>query len=235
MGIGEQIRKRRKELNLTRNELAEEIHVTPSAIANYENSISYPKPDIFVSLMDALHIDANYLFSDSLNDDLARTLTSDHTLTDNESKILEHYFALPERIRKMIDTMIETEYRTYRTSLLPVYTLGSHLSEPKNIQAETLQLPAGTEFCIQLDTDQYLPFYKKHDVLTFCSRKPLHNEIGLFRIHSDYVLKIVKANGSDTVLSSVSSSEDNLLLNDSDDICCLGVFLDKLYGQTKIQ
>ena len=54
MKIGNQIRHRRTELNLSRGELANKIQVTPSAIANYENGISYPKPDILVALMNAL-------------------------------------------------------------------------------------------------------------------------------------------------------------------------------------
>ena len=45
--IGNKIRKRRQELNMSRVQLAEAVQVTPSAIANYENGISYPKPDIF--------------------------------------------------------------------------------------------------------------------------------------------------------------------------------------------
>ena len=57
MEIGKQIRRRRTELNLSRGELANKIHVTPSAIANYENGVSYPKPDILVALMNALDID----------------------------------------------------------------------------------------------------------------------------------------------------------------------------------
>lgn len=36
MGIGSKLRERRQELNLSRSQLAEKIHVTPSAIANYE-------------------------------------------------------------------------------------------------------------------------------------------------------------------------------------------------------
>ena len=66
MVIGKKLQKRRKELNLSRAQLAEMVHVTASAIANYENSISYPKPDILISLILALKIDANYLFEDYL-------------------------------------------------------------------------------------------------------------------------------------------------------------------------
>ena len=46
MEIGKQIRRRRTELNLSRGELANKIHVTPSAIANYENGVSYPKVEL---------------------------------------------------------------------------------------------------------------------------------------------------------------------------------------------
>lgn len=66
MVIGEKLRSRRQEQNLSRNQLAEKIHVTPSAIANYENDISYPKPDTLIALMIALDIDANYLYQDYL-------------------------------------------------------------------------------------------------------------------------------------------------------------------------
>lgn len=70
MGIGERVRKRRVELGLTRNELAEKLHVTPSAVANYENNISVPKPELLISLMKNLGIDANYLYADYISDDL---------------------------------------------------------------------------------------------------------------------------------------------------------------------
>lgn len=70
MGIGERVRKRRVELGLTRNELAEKLHVTPSAVANYENNISVPKPELLISLMKNLGTDANYLYADYISDDL---------------------------------------------------------------------------------------------------------------------------------------------------------------------
>ncbi len=66
MEIGSKLRHRRVELGLSRNQLAKELRISPSAIANYENDISYPKPDILIALMIALNIDANYLFLDSI-------------------------------------------------------------------------------------------------------------------------------------------------------------------------
>ncbi len=74
MEIGKQIRHRRTELNLSRSELANKIHVTPSAIANYENGVSYPKPDILVALMNALDDDANYLYWNYLSNSTIQQL-----------------------------------------------------------------------------------------------------------------------------------------------------------------
>ena len=51
MSLGDRLRQRRQEMGLTRPQLAAKICVTPSAIANYENGISTPKPDILISLM----------------------------------------------------------------------------------------------------------------------------------------------------------------------------------------
>lgn len=56
MWMGQKIRSRRKDIGITRNDLADRLHVTPSTIANYENGISYPKPDILISLIEALQI-----------------------------------------------------------------------------------------------------------------------------------------------------------------------------------
>lgn len=41
MVIGKRLQKRRKELNLSRAQLAEMVHVTASAIANYEMMLEY--------------------------------------------------------------------------------------------------------------------------------------------------------------------------------------------------
>ena len=43
MSINSRIKERREELGLSRNDLADIIGVTPSAIANYENGVSSPK------------------------------------------------------------------------------------------------------------------------------------------------------------------------------------------------
>ena len=43
MGFGEQLRRRRKELGYSREELAKKLGVTTSAVGNYETGVSTPK------------------------------------------------------------------------------------------------------------------------------------------------------------------------------------------------
>ena len=58
MSLGDRLRQRRQEMGFTRPQLAAKICVTPSAIANYENGISTPKPDILISLINVVEVDA---------------------------------------------------------------------------------------------------------------------------------------------------------------------------------
>ena len=90
MEIGKQIRRRRTELNLSRGELANKIHVTPSAIANYENGVSYPKPDILVALMNALDVDANYLYWNYLSNSTIQRLYRKVLSPEEKESILKN-------------------------------------------------------------------------------------------------------------------------------------------------
>lgn len=88
MSINSRIKERRESLNITRNELADQIGVTPSAIANYENEISLPKVEIMYRLFAALKCDANYLYQDELH-------------SDNSTKISTHEFQLIQQYREL--------------------------------------------------------------------------------------------------------------------------------------
>ena len=62
MSFGKQMRLRREELHLSRAALAEELGVSPSAISNYENGVSFPKAEIAFGLCDILDITPRELF-----------------------------------------------------------------------------------------------------------------------------------------------------------------------------
>ena len=64
MGFGEQLRQRRKELGLSREELADKLGVTRSAVGNYETGLSAPKESVLLRLFDVLQVEPNYLYRD---------------------------------------------------------------------------------------------------------------------------------------------------------------------------
>ena len=65
MSFGERIKYRRGELKLSRADLAERLGVSPSAVSNYENGVSFPKEDVMLRLFDSLETEPNVLFQDS--------------------------------------------------------------------------------------------------------------------------------------------------------------------------
>ena len=67
MSIGNRIKQARKKRGMSCKELAALVGVTPSAITNYENGISFPKPQVLCALFGALKVDANFLFQDYLS------------------------------------------------------------------------------------------------------------------------------------------------------------------------
>lgn len=64
MGIGKRLKEARRNKGLTQEVLATMIGVTKGAIANYENETSHPKESVMYALINALGIDANFLFQD---------------------------------------------------------------------------------------------------------------------------------------------------------------------------
>lgn len=56
MGLGEQIKQRRTELQMTQTDLADKLHVSRSAISNWEIGRNYPDMQIIVELSDLLNI-----------------------------------------------------------------------------------------------------------------------------------------------------------------------------------
>lgn len=64
MGIGKRLKEAREKAGLTQEELGKMVGVTGSAITNYEKETSHPKEPVMYALIDALEVDANYLFQD---------------------------------------------------------------------------------------------------------------------------------------------------------------------------
>ena len=125
MSLGDKLRQRRQEMGLTRPQLAAKICVTPSAIANYENGISTPKPDILISLINVLEVDANYMYSDYLGNSQIIKIY-DHSLSSEEVDAIKKYRELSKEGKRLVRLIINEEY-SRTTAICPVcesFTLG---------------------------------------------------------------------------------------------------------------
>ena len=109
MSLGDKLRQRRQEMGLTRQQLAAKICVTPSAIANYENGISTPKPDILISLINVLEVDANYMYSDYLGNSQISKIY-EHSLSREEVDAIKKYRELSEEGKRLVRLIINEEY-----------------------------------------------------------------------------------------------------------------------------
>lgn len=105
MGIGYRIKEAREIQGLTQIELGKLVGVTGSAITNYENETSHPKEPVMYKLIEALKVDANYLFQDCVK--LPKE-TNDITLA--EYNHIKKYRVLDTHGKEMVDFTLQKEW-----------------------------------------------------------------------------------------------------------------------------
>lgn len=105
MGIGYRIKEAREIQGLTQIELGKLVGVTGSAITNYENETSHPKEPVMYKLIEALKVDANYLFQDCVK--LPKE-TNDITLA--EYNHIKKYRSLDTHGKEMVDFTLQKEW-----------------------------------------------------------------------------------------------------------------------------
>lgn len=103
MSINSRIKERREALRMSRNELAEKIGVTASAVANYENEISSPKAEVMYKIFNVLQCDANYLYQDEIAADYSAKVSF------NEMQHIEKYRRLDDIGREHVESILTWE------------------------------------------------------------------------------------------------------------------------------
>lgn len=244
MEIGERLRHRRTELNLSRGELANKIHVTPSAIANYENGVSYPKPTILVALMNALDIDANYLYWNYLSNNKIQHLYGKPLSSEEKDAILK-YRELSDYGKRLVHLIIDEEYRRMNRSEyvhLPLYRPGIRKTHSgflfqdasQTIRVRRDRIPKHTDFCFQILINRYQPVYQKNDLLALQRTSVSHNEIGLFWFDGIYYLRALFKEGDHCRLHSLNVIDPDIIVTDPENLECIGKVLGTVYGSYEI-
>lgn len=100
MGLNDRIREARLMRHMTQEQLAEKIGVAKSTLTGYEKGNREPNIPTLMKIMDALHVDANYLYQDEMG------ALSELVVSMAERDLITKYRDLDETGRKHVDTVI---------------------------------------------------------------------------------------------------------------------------------
>lgn len=115
MSFGERMKCRREELALSRPQLAERLGVSPSAVSNYENGLSFPREDVMLRLFDCLETEPNILFQDSYQE----TRQTGLALNGGEEALLRQYRQLPAASQQTARSVIAALWACRENAISP--------------------------------------------------------------------------------------------------------------------
>lgn len=236
MAIGRRIKEARLNKSLTQEELAKLVGVTKGAIANYENNTSHPKENVMYALINALGVDANFLFQDfvetkkapSLSDE-AMKLAKDYDGLDEHGQRVIRLVANEEKARCMKplqEVPQEPEKVRYITKWFPTMPMSAGTGQPAGYEeAEELELtkrpPRSSSFVAPVSGDSMEPTFHDGDKLFIRICEEIEpGQIGVFYMDGQLYVKEL----GDTALISHNPAYDPIPMQD--DIRCQGLVLD---------
>lgn len=184
MSFGEQLKCRRKELGLSRSELAKQLGVSQSAVGNYETGVSAPKEEILLRIFDALHVEPNYLYRGSFE-------SAGGDASPEERTLVEKYRTLSpagrQTIHTLLDALCRMQGKPART--IPLYrspaAAGAAAPVPGldyELLTVTGDVPPAAELAVRMEGDSMAPYIPSGSVI-YIHHAPLANgDVGLFCI-----------------------------------------------------
>lgn len=200
MSFGEQIKYRRGELKLSRADLAERLGVSPSAVSNYENGVSFPKEDVMLRLFDSLETEPNVLFQDSYRG-------GGQVMSGPERALLRQYRGLSPMGRESVRSVVEalcsyrdeleaTQPEQREPRVIPLYRTPAAAGYASPVFGEdfdyisvTDEVPQAAEFAVRISGDSMVPFIADGSVV-YVNRDPLRaGDVGIFCVDGDMFCK----------------------------------------------
>jgi len=252
MGIGYRIKEARENQGLTQIELGKIIGVTGSAITNYENETSHPKEAIMYKLIEALKVDANYLFQDCVKlpkeanditlseyDHIKKYRSLDSHGQETVSYILdreaERVAALREQKEYIDNLNIFAQKNNTSTPKMRLinyyYCLASagtgqiifDMPPTKRIEIPDIPKYKKADYAIGVNGKSMEPVYYDGDMLLVEMTESIEvGEIGIFSVDNECYVKKLGENE----LISLNPDYNNIPLNET--AHCMGKVIDKL-------
>ena len=198
MSFGQRLRERREELGLSREELAQRIGVSKSAVGNYEAGYNAVREDVLLRLFDALKVDPNYLYQDSF--------IGGFTCSAEEQRLVERYRRMAAAGRRTLTAVAEAllgyqadleeglqepelrEIPLYRSPAAAGYA-APVFGEDYELIPVTAQVPRGADFAVRIQGDSMEPYVPDGSV-AYVNRDPLANgDVGVFCVDGEMLCK----------------------------------------------
>ncbi|MEG1683350.1 MAG: LexA family transcriptional regulator [Oscillospiraceae bacterium] len=199
MSFGERMRARREELHLSRNDLAERLGISCSAVGNYETGVSFPKEEIVLQLFNSLQTEPNYLYQDSFQGGA-------DSLSRGERQLLAQYRELQQSGRRTVHAVVDA-LCAYQEELvesqpepefrqIPLYRCPAAAGYAAPVFGEdfdyipvTEELPRGVEYAVRIQGDSMSPAIADGSTV-YVNRDPLAaGDIGIFCVDGDMLCK----------------------------------------------
>lgn len=199
MSFGEQLRRRREELGISRAELAEKLGVSRSAIGNYETGVSAPKEEVLLQLFDALQVDPNYLYRDSFR-------AQAPGVSEEELRLVKKYRRLNLTGRRtvyaLVDSLgqwqseLEEDRGIPELRVIPLYRSPAAAGYAAPVFGEDFEpltvtgdVPPGAELAVRIQGDSMEPAIADGSVV-YVNHDPLQNgDVGIFCVDGDMLCK----------------------------------------------
>ena len=187
-----------------------------------------------------LEVDANYIYSDYLGNNRISKIY-DQALSTEEIDSIKKYRELSEEGKRLVRLIVNEEYtRTVARSRItfPCYLPGvrklhtGFLMQEKlgSVRIKQKELPVGTDFCFQIQVDQYLPVFRKFDILALQKRRAGHNEMGLFYLNGIYYIRTLFQEKGECRLRALNVIDEDILVKETDEFRCIGTILGQVNG-----
>ena len=201
MGFGEQLRRRRKELGLSREELADKLGVTRSAVGNYETGLSAPKESVLLRLFDVLQVEPNYLYRD-----FYAAGRAGQAVSEEEQSLLKKYRELGLAGRQTLSLMLdalglmqaeaEQDRPAPEARTIPLYCSPAAAGYAAPVFGEDFDyltvddtVPQAAEFAVRIQGDSMAPWIRDGS-LAYVNRDPLKDgDVGIFCVDGDILCK----------------------------------------------
>lgn len=224
MAFKDRLKEARNRINLSKEDFAEIIGVSVSAIGNYEAGASFPKTEILYKIFDALDTSPNFLFQD------VATKTKED-LSIYELEIIKKYRSLDLYGKEAVESILKIEYNRVLSN-----TMNNASNNIIKVPLADSSLSAGTgnlllsdsyemieidgnkypdaDLAFKIKGDSMEPEYKDGDIVYIHKTSNIEvGEIGAFLYDGEQYIKQLSLENGVYMLHSLNSAYSDIIIN----------------------